>query len=480
MNKKIIIESQKDNIIGANYALAMINAKELSGYLKSGLSKNGVNYNKFNSEFSVEKSWLRDEQEVLLEKNPPKEIYEYQNFFLLEKETGEYVLLDGFRRLLWYNAPDANIFVRIYKRSDLSDSQIFNLMIYLNHFKFYGQGDYHDRGFALFLNSVFGLSIYKYREAFDSYLSNDEIKNDYSFGDRKEGAEKNHIIKERILNPMFISDMRFLEALNEAGCMIDKFMGALSYLERKNDGAIEFSVDKFIALVKENKVLESLMVKYRKVGTDSSAQSQKIVNQIIEIYQNIFKAMRGGKVGKSYAEKMDDCKALSKEIQKDKNWTKLTGAQDVHFVENIMERIIRAEGKSKLGFKCIVYPDQEEEPAINCGLHSNVKFKEFVKARSYGAREEMEFVFPLSKNELSVCHNYGGYYGYGKKYTTIEGYEKKGHGNRIVYDIDLFVNVPKSEVDGAKNAWKAENKKNSDAHYAGIAKAEAEEKSKAK
>ena len=146
--------THKDTIIDVDYQLMTINsAKELANELKATLKKNKIKYSEFNSEFDDDSA-----------ENPPVEIYEYQNFFILEKENGDEVVLDGFRRLLWYNAPSIPILIRVYKEKDLSSTQILSLLVNLNHFKFFGGGTYHERGFSLLLKTVFDVDITSFKK----------------------------------------------------------------------------------------------------------------------------------------------------------------------------------------------------------------------------------------------------------------------------------------------------------------------------
>lgn len=447
MNKNLklqIIDTYQDLVLdGTTYFLAKINAKELSEYLKSSLKNDNINYQDFNSDKTLEKSYSSDKEE--LEKtiiDPPIEIYEYQNFFLLEDENNKYVLLDGFRRLLWYNAPDIEILVRIYRRENLTDSKILRLLVYLNHFKFFGGGNYHDRGFALLLKTVFGLNIHEYRIALDGYLTGNRVKNDYGSDWGNTGNKKNNSIKERILNPLFISDINFLEQMSNNKFMVNSFMGARLYQERLKSNE-EFDFNLFLQFHKENKVLNSLIEKFEKAGTNNSAKSQAAVNQIMEIYDNIFVLMKGGKTEKSYAELMKDCKGLVAELKKDKNLTKLTGNSDCHKIEKVIKSML--EEKMELKFTCVVYPKEyKSEMHLDCGLlKKEIKFLRMVKGRGYHDSAEMVFGFKDdNNNEFIIRHNYGEWHSYGKKYTKL-------NSNTMMssqYDIDLFVNISKNFI----------------------------------
>jgi len=444
-----------DSAIGANYELAIFDsAKDLSQSLNKTYNKLKINTSQFNSGFETEDAI----------ENPPTEIYEYQNFFLLEKLDGNIILLDGFRRLLWYNAPDVPIMVRTYKQNDLTDSQILTLLVSLNHFKFFQRASdtYQERGFGLLLKAVFDIDISKFRKAFDAYLSSDNIKNDYSVSSNS-GASKNLTIKQRIVNPHFVSDMKFLSRLNDEGCMVNKFFGALVYKKRL-DSDEEFSADTFLELANSDKVLPELMEKFKKAGTNNSVKSMDAVNQIQEIYNNYFILMSGGEVEKSYAEKMQECKDLRLELNKDKQWTKLTGHKDIWAVERaMMARLAKEKDKSCLKFKMIVMPkDIPTSSYINnktiplaYGYSEMPVLNGLVDSNHYGKEKEMEvgFTDPDTGARWVVEHKYGGYNSYGKKYTRVvfkydpEVRDKymPGSVHQVSYDIELWVNMPQAE-----------------------------------
>lgn len=441
--KPVIITHGKDELIGAAYTLATFSAKELSAYLKKLYSSKGIDYNKFNSDIVDKDHWRYEEGEGKVVKNPPIEIYEYQNFFLMENASGEHILLDGFRRLLWYSAPDVKIYVRIYKQSDLTAQKTLTLLLHLNHFKFLS-GDYIARGFGLLLKTAFDLDITQFKSAFDAYLSSDETKSSYSSEMfRGTGTQKNMTVKQRILTPAFISDIKFLETLKNAGCMVNQFFGALLYQLRSKDGDYFFDAIEFVALTKQSAVLQALMVKYEKEGTNSSDKSQKCVNQIMEMYMNIFVQMKGGKVEKSYAERLKDCKDMAAELKKDKGMTKLTGNSKAYLIERIMED--RLKKKEEIKFKCVIYPYKHDNPKVDIGSgqRDDLVAKLVPHRKSFIGTEEVSVGFKEGKDEFTIRHNYGGWNSYGKKYTNAVNRDKIPITK---YDIDLFVNIPKSEI----------------------------------
>lgn len=440
--KKEIIGTYFDKIIQAYYTLIVCDAKELSDYLKSNLKDKGIDYKKYNSE--------SDDEGVA--KNPPVEIYEYQNFVVMEMPDDSYVLLDGFRRLLWYKTPSTPINVRIYEKANLKNEQMFSLMIYLNHFKFYTNSDYYDRGFALLMKTVFEINILTYKYAFDAYLScnekdEDEIRNSYSSGMfDKDGNEKSLSVKERILQPQFISDMTFLEELNKKGAMVNKFIGVMIYMFRKKTD-LPFNAGEFIRIANANPVMPKLMERYKKTGTNSSAESQKAVNPILEIYENVFRQLLGGKAVKSHSELMVECRELSESIKKEKGWTKMTGSRNIYDIEAIL--LEKARDKKVVGFKMVIYPDSDKHKDFY-GL-ADVKYKIKYEKNSNMSGKELRFEAKIGNETFQICHNYTGSWSrsYGKKYAYIEREwslsEKDKKPRR--YDIDFFVNLTKEEIE---------------------------------
>ena len=440
------IGNYDDTIIGHPYDLYEVNAKELSDFLKANLSKKGIDYQRFNPDFNIGSEYsygFKDKQGVI--NDPPKELYEYQNFVLYYNDiTDEYHLLDGFRRLLWYNTPDTPIRVRVYSKSSndgkkvLDDKQILTLLLHLNHFKFHAGNNYMERGFALLLYDVFGLDISKYKKAFDSYLCSDKIKSDYGSNNMNPDKKNKHV-KERILNDFFLYDVHFMEACENAGCMVNTYFGAVLYRERMKSDK-EFDSDLFIKLSKENDILKNLQYKQARVGTASSSDSIKYVNQILEMYNNIFKQMNGEVIEKSYAENLQDCKDLVASLKKDKDWTKLTGSNSCYKIERLMRKML-ANGE-EMKFKCVVYPEEYvHRHKLECGLREDIKFLREVVHRNAWMRKEnvMVFGFKVDDVEWIVDHNYGGN---AKQYTTLEH-----HGIPIEsYRIELFININQKTV----------------------------------
>ena len=440
----------KDTVIGADYKLQILDsAKDLSDSLKKTYKSMKIDFSSFNTS--------SDGSEVA--ENPPAEIYEYQNFFLLEREDGKTVLLDGFRRLLWYNSPNSPILVRTYKQEDLSSSQILTLLVNLNHFKFYSKSSYQERGFSLLLKTVFDIDITKFREAFNAYLSSDDTKNSYSHYSNKTSTQKLETIKDRILNEDFVSDMKFLAKLQEEKCMVNSFFGALLFQKRKNKKGA-FDTDKFLELHKSDKVLADLMEKFKKAGTNTSAKSQDAVNQIQQVYDKFFTLMEGGTVEKTYAEKVQECKEIREKLNKDKGLTKLTGHKEIYKVERAMWARIKAGKEMK--FKCIVLPKDSEISGysygnkhipLDYGLNDLVKLTKAEKSKKWPYNDEMEYGFTDPKTTASwrIRHNYGSHNSYSKKYTKAdfeyneEISKKYGAHFSTQYEIELWVDIPKDE-----------------------------------
>lgn len=438
-------EKQTDSFLGAKYYNAQANANEVSKYLVDTLKKSKIDPDQYNRNGKLGGV-----------KNPPVEIYEYQPFFLLERKNGEFTLLDGFRRLLWYNAPNHNINIRVYHEDELTPQQIMKLMVYLNHFKFYGgSGNYYDRGFSLAMMVIFGLNIPKYYTVFDSYLTLNETERKY-WTESTEGEQENESVKERLLNPMFISDMKFIEDLLGKGVMLNDIFGALLYKMRTKYENKEFNSKFFLDKVNENKLILDLQERYKKTGNGTSVESQKSINRLTPLYENIFTEMFGGVVEKKFAEILLDAKKDLDVLKKDKTLTKLTGNQKCYLLEQILER--RLKGKKPSTFKCLVYPIEPDvygggngkkrviqSPGIIPDL--NIKMELVNKSSGFG-QKELSLSFKNEEgNEFRVMHNYSGHFGNAKKYTTIRSTNCIGREQKI----ELFVDITKKELKEAED-----------------------------
>jgi hypothetical protein len=437
----------KDSLINANYMLVIFDsAKELSEKLRADYKKNGVDYNIFNSDLDNTTRYRSDEDEVKITvKTPPQEIYEYQNFFLMDKGNDQYVLLDGFRRLIYYNAPDVPVYARIYNQKDLNDQQILSVLVYLNHFKFFGGGSYQDRGFGLLLNSVFGLSINKYREALDGYLLKNETTMGYSGEWGLTSTKKNISVKKRILNPLFASDIKFIEALHDGGAMVNTFLGTLVFSVRANSTK-PLDPIVFLKIQDDNKVLKDLLVRYYASGSGADERKRKLVNQIIEMYQNIFTLMEGGDVEKSYAELLKDARGLVADLKKDKTLIKLTGRKNMYDIDKYMQSLIKS-GKP-LKFKMVVYPNKDDnhEAKVPSGVYEEITFKKFYQYNSLYS-QEMMFIFTHNKHVFDVEHNRSSGYGHGysKEYTKIRFQNGSGF-KYLSYDVEVFIEMNEKDV----------------------------------
>lgn len=435
--KIIGLANRTDSILGVPYELVMVeSAKDLSDNLKKTLTKKGIDYAKYNS--YTESTFSDKDKSIQI---PPQEIYEYQNFFVLENAKGDFILLDGFRRLLWYNAPATPILIKIYKEKNLTNQQVLTLLVNLNHFKFFSNQSYHERGFSLLLKTVFDVDITTFRRTFDAYLSSTNTKNSYSSSGQLSGQSKNEEIKNRIVGEHFVSDVKFLEKLNSTKYLCDQYMGALLF-EHRTKTTEPFDVDKFIELADNHAVLQDLTVKYEKVGTDNSAKSQEIVNKIIEIYRNLFILMEGGEVTTSFAEKQKEAKDLVDKLKKDKTLVKVTGSQDIHTIERKMDEMVAA-GQT-LEFVCVVHPRQDRENylwekdktefKLPHGMLEGVKFLGYTKKNLGGS--EINIGIEKDGVKCVIWHNYGDRWSYGKKYTTLR--TPYGSGD---YDVDVFIKL---------------------------------------
>jgi hypothetical protein len=431
------INSGHDNVIGAMYDNYIGDALGLRQYLIDTLNEKGVDYKKFNKSGRTEPSVIE---------NPPKEIYEYQLFFLLKRKDGTYSLLDGFRRLLWYNTPKCFINVRVYDEVSLTDHQIMKLLVYFNHLKFYGSiGNYYDRGFALGMKTLFDLNILTYDKVFDSYLSTNNTVKKYWMDSI---TSDTHIdrVKNRMLNPFFVSDMKFIEALSKTPVMMNDVFGALVFQFRVNFLDKEFDLNFFNEKVKENSFIGELHTKFAKNGDGHSVKQQDIINELIKFYTNIFNEMFGVEVKKTYTEILTETKALSAEIKKDKRFMKLSGSQKSWLFEWAIKK--RLYDKKPITFKCVIHPSKNNPYEM---IHLSDKEK-IVRLKPGLVDAEIKVTKvseKLFKQKFEIGFTYDGVL-FTMRNTEYHPAFKKADGNypsNMSYDIDLFVDITPEEIE---------------------------------
>ncbi len=364
-----------DTILNVDYVLNSTNSKELSETLKKTLISKNIDYNLFNKDY--------DEKNIL---ELPKDIYEYQNFFLLEREN-EYVLLDGFRRLLWSETHNQDILVRVYKEKDISEHTILKLLISLNHTKFFGNiGNFYDRGFALAMYSVFNIDITKIYDSFNGYLTLNNHK--YIYYNSYLTREKAHISTlEKISNPAFLADMRFLQMLKEFDIIEqDEVFGSFIQSIRQTNPDIIFDAIDFISKVKENKVLMKQIETFKK---SKDSRRFDIGNKMFEMFQNI---LLNKTDEKSFAERNSEIKDIVASMKKEKEWFNYTTNKKYFFsmisnlrdkddklyqtkgVENAIKSYFEKNGCYPK-VKVVVYPS--EKPLLKEGVYDDFEIVGF-------------------------------------------------------------------------------------------------------
>ena len=337
----------KDQINNLDFDMVNVNALELSNYIKNSLEEKGINYKEHNTQGLGYRDEEKLFEEKLFEEND-SEIYEYQNFFLLKDEK-DYILLDGFRRLLWAIPPSVNINVRIYNREDITDVQLLELMVNLNHFKFISNiGTYYDRGFALFIRTLFNINILKFKHSFDGFLGKkDEQRNYSNYGNNTD----RYVVKDRIKSDIFLKGIKFLQQLSDNDYMKCNFIGTtiFNYLNENPKANLDF--DQFKKLHNDKKEISKLIISYRK----NTNRIQEVTNKLIPLYKNILIEINGGETVKTLAEIQNDYKDKLKQLKKDKSLTlisrfKATKDINYHDIQNYIK------SNKDVEFKCLVMP----------------------------------------------------------------------------------------------------------------------------
>ena len=444
-----LIASITDQVLRTNYDLCSANTKVLSLALKTYLKALKINFNDYNSSLQNVSGYIPDRKK---EPKVPLDIYEYQNFFLLKVDKN-YLLLDGFRRLLWYNSPDTDILVRVYDRKNLTDKQILQILVSLNHTKFFGGiGDYFDRGFSLALKTIFDLDILKFYKTFDAYLSKENtIKQSWSWGELTD-EQKNEQVSARIVSDKFVEDMRFIQDLLNKKIMLNNEFGALIWNYRTQYPDAVFSAEKFVELCLANKYIVENYEKYKKSGDGTSAESVKVINRQIELYDNVFKEMLGLGVAKSFLEVNEACKEQTKKFKKDKNLYKITDTKSPGDVEKKIIEIVNTNKLFSPKLKVVVYPydeskqfsDREKKDTLPAGIYEDFYLKKLTqRTKGFGAIENT-FLFENESGTVKIKRSSvsrGSYYwtdNYNGVQSTKDGFHSDKNMPRT-QDADVFI-----------------------------------------
>ena len=371
MKNTLLLSNQKDQYLDVNYDLFSFNAKELSNYLNDNTKEDLDSFNKKDGNTPV---------------NSLIELYEYQPFFLYKDNDGVFKLLDGFRRLLWYDVPEnIDIKVRVYK--DLSNKQLLELMINLNHFKFFSSTqNYYDRGFSLFMKTFFDLNINKNNKLFDYYLSS--VKSKAGFSESKDNVknqDKNELVKDRILNDYFIDDVKFLFKLKDEGyCSNDQLCTTIHNLREEIGEDFKLDYELFLEKLKASKKQVELSIKLKNsfIGSSYTNSDATNLNILSEFYTKIIKEINGFQVDLTFQEKNEVIKQELAKLKKDKSLTKLSGKQSLR--KDIEDIVKASQNGSKIEFICLIYPDDSsvsrwssnnynKKNYIEYGVYNNLK-----------------------------------------------------------------------------------------------------------
>lgn len=342
-----------DKILGVEYNVLNINALEFSNKLKKTYEAKGIDYLEANS---AKESHKYDQMSV------PAEAYEYQNFFAYENEHGELLLLDGYRRLLWSDVPDMDINVRVY--SNLSDQQLCSLMVYLNHFKFFANGNaYYDRGFALFYKTFFDIDILKIKSAYNGALLFDRVIENasYDFDVRYYLDEKaNKKIKDVILEENYINYLKLIQhGINQNSGLNNVQFGTMI----KNNQLISFDqLDKFL----NKKDVQALLNGLEEMSSNGAI---KRMNKIIDHYKEYLAELNGVELI-TFVSAEKECKQHEKEL-KTNGYLNLATKKDKEMYE---WEVQFKKNFHAYNFIAVVYPSKKFDTNDFYGLTDDVEF----------------------------------------------------------------------------------------------------------
>jgi hypothetical protein len=247
----------------------------------------------------------------------PIEPYIYQNFFLL-RNGDEYLLLDGFRRLLQENVPNVDVVVNIYDYYKMTDVQLIQLMFGLNHQKFFTTDNncYNDRGFALLFKSIWNLDLSKIVHAINGY----SIVKGYNWDsrDRKKAKGENHYLQLlNAINEYFIEDLQFFKSCLKEGLLVDELFGEQVKKYRLQTEKSFYGV--LNELSKDKTLIEQI------VKLPSARSYSQVRGYIADLYARHFTMyVSGVEKELSFTEKEVFYKQELKRLEKDKNYFKLT------------------------------------------------------------------------------------------------------------------------------------------------------------
>lgn len=374
-----------DTYLNKSYKLVITTAQSLKEYLLLNYGKLGIDVKRFN----LHKKYDGDEDTV----TPPIEIYEYQNFFLMER-ADDYLLLDGFRRLIWYDAPNHPIYVRIYQESDMTKPDIMKMLIYLNNFKFHTGGNFYDRGFALALYTLYDINIPKMEELFQAYLVQSKTERNSRLHRTLLSGTRSITNSFKLMNdPLFVDNIKFLYDISKTKQITNSFFAVL-FREFMNDYKKPFTANEFLSVVNDNVILNELLVKLTK--NVRAHESHDNIKQILEIYKTVFDSFLGVDTEKPYALQLSEIKQQSKDLQKDKTWIKLTNKQSLK--EEIRKMFAHQSEGGSFNFKVVAYPYNNNSNysdnlgTVPSGVYDVIKFSIAKNIRQFRREFDVEMV----------------------------------------------------------------------------------------
>lgn len=385
-----------DNILKVSYELAEWNAQILSKMLKETLRiKYGVE--------DLEDYSQQGSLDNISETHP--EIYEYQNFFVLRRNDGSYLLLDGFRRLLLYDGlPDFNVNVRIYNEKNLTQKDLIKLILMLNHTKFFGGlGKYYDKGFNLLFSILFGFDIIKFENVFEGYVIYEQETTDKRYLSNRTNDNVNKLtnIRERLTEDKTIEDLQFLYKVFQARPMINKFnyFGSLIYNTRQRFPDVKLSVDEFLRLTDDNDIKE-LEVNCPK---PSGVRGSDHVNKLIQYYKKAINLMTGVTPEETYLEALGRVKSLKATLKKNKQLKHIKGKNDYLAKLDLLNDYIIKQNNFSPKLSILIYPGLEYKNIIEPGLYSGVIKEVSLTKNSFNNRIsfKLEFDDPKIGEELN-------------------------------------------------------------------------------
>lgn len=283
---------------------------------------------------------------------------------------------------------------------------------------------------------LFNIDVMLIHKELDGYLSYKYSEKDYSSNNTMTTV-RNITVKDRMLNGMFLSDMRFIQKLKQGDVFTNSNIGCFVYETRLENSNVEFDAALFIAEYSKNTNIQTAIKKYNRGGSYETTGN----NQILQEYKNIFATILGGDVNLTYNDFILKAKELSNELKKNKDFVKINGSKLDYEYERMIIDYYKTHGKSPI-FKVVVHPNNNKSDISAVGVFD----AEMIKYDSRGHfRLQIPYIVLTQHKHYKISATTV------KEYSATQYYKEMHRmhddSNDITFDgysykIDIFVSFP--------------------------------------